>query len=110
MAFFGPIELAKLALVRADVVSAVKQMMDEFEAETGHKSYIKSGWRSKDEQAATYADGKASGYRASSADTSRHPLGAAVDVVIVGTGKDAAADQKNPLYKTLAVIGVRNGL
>lgn len=110
MAFFGPMELARLALVRADVVSAISQTMQDFEDITGHKSYVNSGWRSKDEQRETQAAGQADGFRAASADTSRHPLGAAVDLVIVGTGKDAALDQNNPLYKTLADIGVRNGL
>lgn len=106
-----PTEQLRLAMVRADVVARVVRTMDRFERETGQKSYIISGWRSLSQQARTYSDSLKQGFQAAKPETSRHPLGAAVDIGIVGhVRSDAAADQRDPLYAVLARIGTEEGL
>ena len=110
MAYFSPVELSRLMLVRADVTSAISRIMTRFEQRTGYKTYVISGYRFLDQQAATYADSIKGGYRAVPSDESYHPLGAAVDLGIVGQVTSAELDKKNPLYRTLASIGVEEGL
>ncbi len=104
-------EQARLVMVRADVVARIVRTMDRFERETGQKSYIISGWRSLSQQSRTYADSLRQGFQAAKPETSRHPLGAAVDIGIVGhVRNDAAKDQADPLYAVLARIGTEEGL
>ncbi len=110
MHFWGPLELARLALVRSDVQERITRVRDRFENATGIAVYVISGWRSQQEQAATYADSLKEGFRAAPANTSRHPLGAAVDIGISGHVSSAEHDQKDPLYKQLADIAVQEGL
>lgn len=104
-------EQLRLAMVRGDVIARVVRTMDRFERETGQRSYIISGWRSLSQQARTYADSVKQGFQAAKPETSRHPLGAAVDIGIVGHVRtDAALDQADPLYAVLARIGTEEGL
>lgn len=109
--FFSPVEMGRMLLVRPDVTAAVARVGQRFEAETGEKLYVIRGWVTMAQQAAVYADSLASGYRASPASKSRHPLGAAVDLGIVGhVHDDAAIDQADPLYAILARIVLEEGL
>ena len=112
MAYLSPAELARVALLRPDLLSTLTRHMAEFERQTGHRTYVgaKGGLRSYEVQAQTYADSLAQGFRANPPGTSHHEYGAAYDLIIVGTGKDAAMDKANPLYETLAAIGENLGL
>jgi hypothetical protein len=108
--FWGPLELARLSLVRADIVARVTRTRDRFTAETGHRIVLQRGWVPIEEQERVYADSVKAGYRAAPADKSRHPLGSAVDVGIVGRVRDAVTDQRDPLYRRLAEIAEQEGL
>lgn len=112
MAFLSPAEVARLGLVRPELLSKLTQLMDAFQTRTGHRTVVgpKGGVRSTAEQARIHADSIAQGFRAAPAGSSKHEFGAAFDLIIVGTGRDAAADQRNPLYRTLAELGESLGL
>jgi hypothetical protein len=110
MAYFSPVEMARLLLVRPDIVAKVHATMQQFENETGFHTYVISGYRTKAEQEETYVDSIKEGFRAAPSDSSYHPLGAAVDLGIVSHVRDAATDQKDPLYKRLAEIAQSQGL
>lgn len=115
--FFGPLELARLALVRADIVDATARTFRRFEAANpGFHCYVIRGYSTEAEQAQTYADSLAQGFRASPANLSYHPKGAAVDIGIInpdGTTRvhdDARVDQADPLYQSLADCAKAEGL
>lgn len=112
MAFLTPVEFARVWLLRPELFSVLQQHMAEFERVTGKKTYVGAagGVRSNAVQAATYADSIRSGFRAAPPGKSPHEFGAAYDLIIVGTGKDAATDKANPLYETLARVGESFGL
>lgn len=112
MAYFSPVEWARVALVRADVRAAVLKTMNDFETATGLKTFVpeNGGYRGEGVQAAIYADSLASGFRAAPAGSSPHEYGAAIDLQIVGTSQDPARDHADPRYKQLADCGRANGL
>ena len=112
MAFLSPLELSRLGLPRPELLSILTRHMDEFERRTGQKTYVgdNGGVRSRATQTRIYRDSLAQGFRAAPPGGSHHEFGAAYDLIIVGTGKDAAADKNAPLYKTLADIGEELGV
>lgn len=112
MAFLSPAEVARLGLPRPELLSKLTQLMDAFERQTGRKTVIgpSGGVRSTAAQERIYADSVAHGYRAAPAGSSKHEYGAAFDLIIIGTGRDAAADQRDPLYRVLADLGEGLGL
>lgn len=112
MALFGPIELARVLLVRPEIRAAVLSTMTDFEAATGHKTFVPTdgGYRTSADQARIYADSLAGAFRAAPAGESPHEYGAAIDLQIVGTEQNAAVDQQSTLYHQLAVIGQGYGL
>lgn len=112
MAYLTLLELARVGLLRSDVLSALMKTMADFERVTGKKSFVPEdgGLRTLGRQAAIYADALANGYRAAPAEDSKHVYGAAFDLHIEGTGADPKLDAKNPLYTTLAQLGEANGL
>lgn len=112
MAFLSPAEVARLGLPRPELLSKLTQLMEAFERQTGRKTLVgpKGGVRTTAQQAEIYADSVARGYRAAPAGSSHHEYGAAFDLIIVGTGRDAAADKRDPLYRVLADLGESLGL
>lgn len=105
-------EVTRVWLLRPELLSALTRHMAMFERETGKRTTVRArgGVRSSAVQSAIHADSLAQGFRAAPAGKSMHEYGAAYDLVILGTGKDAAVDQANPLYERLAVIGESLGL
>lgn len=116
MAYLSLREVAQTWWLRPELLSTLTRVMADFEKATGKRTRVgdRGGVRLPETQAATYADSLAQGFRAAPPGQSHHEYGAAFDLVIEGTGKDAATDAKNPLYTTLAGIaegyGLRAGL
>lgn len=110
MAYLGPIEAARVALLLPRFVARLTQLMDNFEKRTGKKTVVVSGRRGNDEQARIYADSVRQGFRASPPGRSKHQY-AAADLNIIGeTSGDAARDQRNPHYAILAEEARKLGL
>lgn len=126
MAFLSLGELALLRWSLPRHVAKVSQLMANFEKRTGHKLVVVSGHRSRETQAAIYADSLkagahkgAQGYRAAPPGRSKHQHGAATDLNILGrdgkrdrtiTTGDAAKDHAHPLYVALAEEAEKLGL
>lgn len=113
MALFSPNEWPRVALMRPDVRATLLAVMNEFERETGKKTYVPAngGYRAEGVQAAIYADALREGFRAAPPGQSGHEYGAEADLVIVGKPpQDAARDQRDPDYRQLADISRRHGL
>lgn len=110
MAYYSPVEYARVALLLPRFVRTLLQLMNNFEKRTGERIAVVSGHRSDTTQETTYADSLAQGFRAAPPGKSKHPY-AAADLNIMGrTSGDAATDQANPLYRVLAEEARKLGL
>lgn len=111
MAYLGPAELARVALLRPELLAKLRQLMTDAEAALGVKTYIPEygGLRTVEDQArlVKFRDDtvKAGGtyYAVAPAGHSMHAYGAAFDIKIVGGGSDAQ-------YKRLGQLGEQLGL
>lgn len=113
MAFLGPIEAARVLLLRPDVHAKLVALMQAYEDRTGNHATVpdQGGYRTNATQAAIAADSLAQGFRAAPAGESPHEFGAAFDLHIVGfTTGDPAKDKANPQYAILAEEAVKLGL
>lgn len=121
MSFLSPNEAARLSLSLPRHVSHMTKLQANFEKRTGLKTVVVSGFRSNKQQAATHSDSVAAarngqGYRAAPAGSSKHEVGAATDLNIVGeqTAGDASKDARNRYYVILAEearkIGLKPGM
>jgi D-alanyl-D-alanine dipeptidase len=118
VATFGPAEIPRVLLVRPDVRDTALAIMGDFErAYPGLKLFVPAlgGYRSDDEQLATYERSLKEGFRAAPPGKGAyHTRGAAIDLQIVGTDQDAERDQQDPRYVKLGDIirahGYRAGL
>lgn len=110
MAFLGPLEAARVALIRPELREKLSRLMDAAEKELGFRTWVSDGFRSEETQAKLYADSLdpvtgVQRWRVSPAGSSRHALGGAFDLHIVGdTG------EKDPRYSQLGALGERLGL
>lgn len=113
MAYFSPAEWPRVVLMRPDFRATLLAVMNEFEEQTGKKTYVpaQGGHRGEGVQGAIHADSLAQGFRAAPAGESAHEFGAAGDLVIVGKPpQNAERDQRDPDYQVLAEISRRHGL
>lgn len=110
MAFLGPLEAARVALIRPELREKLSRLMDAAEKELALRTWVSDGYRSEETQAKLYQDAKdpvtgALRWRVSPPGSSRHALGGAFDLHIVGdTGLT------DPRYSQLGALGERLGL
>lgn len=108
---------SRLYLLRPDVLSDLTWIMAEFERQTGKRTYVparikgEGGVRSRVEQRAIKADSVKAHYRALAEDESRHVLGAAFHLEIVGAPVQNARPPRGAEadYEILARIAESRG-